>query len=94
MAGGVRTDGLGDYSYDIGYGQYGMGVTVTATATDYRPGLLPERDPPMRQLSVKDRREIADVSDLAFDPVPLPSDCDAGVVRFDLVAVPSARPKR
>jgi hypothetical protein len=91
---GILTDGYGRYLFDAPVASLDDGMTVTATVPDHRPGLVPERDPPMRLMSAKTRRGIADVSDLAFDPTELPSDCDEGLIRFDLVAVPQRWPSR
>lgn len=95
QAGPMATSGKGFYVYDAPVMRGPPGdTTVDAAGAGYRPGLLPERDPPMRLMTAKQRRAVADVADLAFDPVPLPDDCDEGLVRFDLAAVPAVWPKR
>jgi hypothetical protein len=84
----VFTDALGRYTIDVPVMALPLSPMVTGNAPNYRPGLTPERDPPMRLMSEKVRRGIADVIDLSFDPSPLPTDCDDGIVRYDLAAVP------
>lgn len=87
------TDGLGHYTFDSRTANMGP-LTITASAAGYRPGLVPERDPPMRGFSATRRRAIADTIDLAFDPADMDDGCDDGLVRFDLVAVPEHWPGR
>lgn len=91
----VSTDGFGRYHLDIPLMLLASELTVSGNAPDYRPGLMAERDPPMRLMAMKRRREIADTVDLSFDPVPLPgADCDDGLIRFDMAAVPARWPSR
>jgi|GEM_PF-6641907 len=90
----ATTDGKGRYQLDLPVSALDSSPAVSAEWPGYRTGLLAERDPALRLLSEKTRRDVADTVDLGFDPVELPNDCEEGLIRFDVVAVPRKWPAR
>lgn len=79
----VFTDGLGRFAMDAPNYSH---AELDASLDGYLQGLTADRDPPLRTLSAKQRREIAGQIDLG--PIEIPDVACDGVLRFDLVAIP------
>lgn len=81
---------LGHYQMDLFKGPDNA-MTVSAAVPGYRPGLLEEKDPPLRERSRSARRMIIDeTSDSDLEPIPLRFRQDDELVELDLVVVPQA----
>lgn len=81
---------LGHYQMDLFKGPDNT-MTVSAAVPGYRPGLLEEKDPPLRERSRSARRMIIDeTSDSDLEPIPLRFRQDDELVELDLVVVPQA----
>ena len=88
----TTTDKRGNYVLDVSVRQINQGASIASAAIPpgYRSGIAAERDPPLLFMSAKERRELADM--IEFEIAKLPEDCDEGVLRVDLLAMPEQWP--
>lgn len=81
---------LGHYQMDLFKGPDNT-MTVSAAVPGYRPGLLEEKNPPLRERSRNARKMIIEeTSDSDLEPIPLRFRQDDELVELDLVVVPQA----